>query len=107
MDGYEAEIRSLRNAGSAARDAGELAAPVGPGSADAITALTEAMPGSRSSLVAAALAVTWESQVGAWVEQINGYGDNLHSTADLYEANEQEADDAFFTLRDVLGWGND
>ncbi len=101
MWGYQAEIDDIRASGNAAGEAAEQAARADPG--DTISEIRAAMPGSASAEVAGSLAVQWNAELLAWVDDMRRYAENLRRSAELYESNEKAAEPAFGGM--PMEWG--
>lgn len=94
MDGYEVEIEALRRAADAACSAGEQAGEIRTNSA--VTAVPAAMPGSESSSALPAWADWFDrNRLHRWSMAATRHGEQLNASADLYAANEEEAERAF------------
>jgi hypothetical protein len=88
--GYEVLIAELRRAGDAAVNAGEQASTVDL--ASSISAVSVALPDSRSAQVAAGLAGRWREWIAEWSAKARQHGQDMSSSADLYSANEEAAE---------------
>lgn len=88
-DGYEVIIAEIRRASAAADEAAgiagrvDLAAAIGP--------VEGALVGSRAARSAGAVAPVWKDQVSRWSADARAYAGGLAASADLYEANEEQA----------------
>lgn len=101
MDGYEVDIEGLRKAARAAGSAGEQAGRVKLG--EAVTPVTEAMPGSASAGQAQTLAAAWGERLRSWSAGITAFSGNLAASADVYEKDEAAAEKDFNLLGGLLG----
>jgi hypothetical protein len=93
--GYDVVIAALHQAGSAARSAGEQVGAVdlaGP-----ISAVADALPGSRTAQAASSVAEVWSGQIKGWSSQVNGFGKDMSDSADFYSAHEEAAERDFST----------
>ncbi len=103
MAGYDVVISALHQAGSAARSAGEQAGAVdlaGP-----LSAVADALPGSRTAQAASSVADAWSGQIKGWSSLANGFGKDMSDSADFYCANEEAAERDFSTSIFTGGFG--
>jgi hypothetical protein len=98
MEWFEADIAGLRKAADASRSAGDQARRINL--ADGPAGIAQGMPGSVSATKSGPLAEAWRTRLTAWADDVGRFGDNLSSTADLYQANDEAAE------RDFSFWGS-
>jgi len=93
VDGYEVEIRQLRDASSAAGSAAEQARTVHPGSG--LGAIATALPGGEAARSAPTLATTFDERATGWAGEIDRWSDTVSAAAKTYSDNEADAERAF------------
>ncbi|GAA3011954.1 hypothetical protein [Actinokineospora diospyrosa] len=103
MDGYNVNVEGLRRAAKAADSAGDQAAQVKLG--EAVTPVSEAMPGSASAGQAKALAAAWNNRMRDWSADIVLLSGNITTSANDYEKDEAAAAQDFDVLGNVLRFG--
>lgn len=91
MSGYEAVIGSIHRAADAAHSAADQIAGIDPGG-DLGSAVSSSLPGAAGSIGAArSVSEAWKGRGKAIANGLRGFGDDLHSAADAYAANENAA----------------
>ncbi|MGH3684253.1 MAG: hypothetical protein ACRDRU_12145 [Pseudonocardiaceae bacterium] len=91
--GFGTSLEALQAAGSTARLVGGNAAAVDlPG---AVEEIAGALPGSTAAATSGELVQAWGAAMWSWSAEVTAHGDNLHASAQLYQATDEQAETSF------------
>ncbi len=91
--GFGASLEALHAAGSTARLVGGSAAAVDL--AGTVKEVAGALPGSTAAAASGELAQAWRTAMRSWSAEVTTHGDNLHASAQLYQATDGQAGTSF------------